>query len=132
VAVVNVADEEFSMLILRDAIPLFFRSRPLLHNPVRYPDQGRREMQRELITSATYYRDRLAAENGGIRQAFVRMARGGQFPLDGLAAEILGVEPARLNPRDRIRIDAGREEELMPLLEQAAPAVGMVLGRWGA
>jgi hypothetical protein len=129
-AILNVAGEEFSILILRDGIPLFYRSRPLLHDPGQNTELGLRELHRELITSATYYQERLAEGKRGIRAAFLRVAGGGDFPLNGLAAETLGVEPVRVNPGGVVRIAAEDAGGITPLLEQAAPAVGMILGRW--
>jgi type IV pilus assembly protein PilM len=130
VAILNVAGEEFSILILREGIPLFYRSRPLLHDPVRNPDQGLKELHRELITSTTYYQDRLAEGKSGIRAAFLRLGGGGDFFPDEMAEATLGVKAVRVHPGDHVRMAAEREGEMAPLLEQAAPAVGMILGRW--
>jgi hypothetical protein len=132
VAILNVAGEEFSILILREGIPLFYRSRPLLHDPARNQERGLKELHRELITSATYYKDRLAEGSAGIGAVFLRVAGGGDFSPGELVEATLGVKAARVHPGDRLALAAEREGEMAPLLEQAAPAVGLILGRWGS
>ncbi|MFQ5670755.1 MAG: hypothetical protein ACE5HD_09600 [Acidobacteriota bacterium] len=129
-AVLNVTEEEFSLLVMRDTVPLFYRSRPLLHGKHHAPEQTRRELQRELVTSSTYYRERLSSGGAGIRKAYLRVAQGSSFSLNGLAAEIFGVTPTRTNRCDWVALAPDLPGETPALLEEAAPAMGIVVGRW--
>ncbi len=128
-AVLNVADAEFSVLILRHGVPLFYRSKPLLHHPADEPQASRRELQRELATSATYYAERLAEDGASLGTVFLRVARGGDAPLHALVAEALGVQPRPLRPGGALVVETPSAQG--PMLAEAAPALGVVVGRWG-
>ena len=129
VALLNVADEEFSILILRRGVPLFYRSKPLLHHPDREPDACRRDVQRELITSAAYYRDRLDGAGQGIRRAWLRVAGRQVMSLVDVVKETLGVEPQAVEVGDALTLTGVAATS--GLQETMAPALGATAGRWG-
>ena len=127
VALLNVADEEFSILILRRGLPLFYRSKPLIHKSVEKPVECRRDIKRELISSSAYYRDRLEGSAAGIGQAWLRTAGSGGLMLDEEVQETLGVKPRRLDAARTVSMGTAAGSDL---LEMAAPALGITAGRW--
>jgi Tfp pilus assembly PilM family ATPase len=129
VAILNVADEEFSIFILRDGIPLFYRSRPLLHDLARQPRECLGDVRRELITSSAYYRDRLGGAQGGIRRVWLRVAGQSSFPMEDAVKSTLGTTAERIHPQRLLPLE-GMAAADPGLLELAAPALGITAGRW--
>ncbi|MCZ6599738.1 MAG: hypothetical protein O7A07_02745 [Acidobacteria bacterium] len=129
VALLNVADEEFSIFILRRGVPLFYRSRPLLHDPVRQPRECLGDVRRELITSSAYYRDRLGGAEERIRHVWLRVAGQSSFPMEEAVKSTLGTVAQRIQPQHLLPLE-GMSAVDGGLLELAAPALGITAGRW--
>jgi len=129
VVFLNIADEEFSIFILRRRVPLFYRSRPLLHDAVRQPGECLSDVRRELITSSAYYRDRLGGAEERIRRVWLRVAGQTSFPLDEAVKATLGTVPQRVEPQRLLPLE-GMAAVDAGLLELAAPALGITAGRW--
>jgi hypothetical protein len=128
VAVLNVADEEFSILILRQRVPLFYRSKPLLHHPEREPEACLRDVHRELITSAAYYRDRLDGAGQGLNRVWLRIAGGQALSLTSVVKETLAVSPQAVDVGGTFTM-AGAGASTNDL-ETMVPALGATVGRW--
>jgi len=129
IAVLNVADEEFSILILRRRVPLFYRSKPLLHHPDREPDACLRDVHRELITSAAYYHERLDGAQEGLRRAWLRVAGRQAMSLSGVVKETLKVVPQAVEMGGTFTL-AGGGTAAENFHETMVPALGATVGRW--
>jgi hypothetical protein len=129
VAILNIADEEFSIMILRQRVPLFYRSKPLLHDPDRDPEACLRDVHRELITSAAYYRDRLDGAERGISKAWLRVADPRMMPLSPVVEETLAVSPQGVRAGGDLAL-GGSTTVSDDLHEAIIPALGVTMGRW--
>ncbi|NIV31952.1 MAG: hypothetical protein GWN58_21455, partial [Anaerolineae bacterium] len=78
---------------MRQGVPLFYRSKPLLHHSADQAELCRRDIHRELITSGAYYRERLEGDTAGIGAAWLRVAGPGRLDLQHEVEETLGVKP---------------------------------------
>ena len=125
-AVLNVTDERMSFMVLRGQVPLFYRSRSLLHQEATDAAAVRSQVQRELASSVTYYRERLAGKHGGLTRAVLRSALAGDGGLEAVIAEVLGVRPRPLDPAAGLQMS---EPPAPDDLQRAAPALGLLLAR---
>jgi hypothetical protein len=128
-AVINAESDQFSLLILRDEVPLFHRSRALLHRPEEDPEGARLECQRELMTAAAYYRDRLGGGSDSLKSVSLRARQAVDLGLEDLAAEALGTRPRHLATPAALGLAAGPDVPAPDLIEDASPALAAAAGR---
>lgn len=126
VAILNVTDERLSFMVLRGQVPLFYRSRSLLHCDATEGAAIRREVQRELASSVTYYRERLAGENRGLTHVVLRSAVAGDGRLEAAITEVLGVRPRPVDLTGGLQMSDPPDPDD---LQRAAPALGVLLAR---
>jgi Type IV pilus assembly protein PilM len=123
VALFNAAGRYFSLVIFRGGRLIFFRCKSLGEDGAGAGANG--DLTRELASSLSYYREKLAGQ--GIGTLFARTVDGA-----GAVAETLGViEPQHVVPIDPLEgIDPRKAPTLDPALAQRlAPAIGAAMGR---
>jgi Tfp pilus assembly PilM family ATPase len=123
VALVNAAGRYFSLVIFRGGRLIFFRCKSLGEEGAGAGANG--ELTRELASSLSYYKEKLAGQ--GIGTLFARTVDGA-----GAVAQTLGaIEPERVVAIDPLAgIDPSRASSLDPeLAQRLAPAIGAAMGR---
>jgi hypothetical protein len=123
VALFNAAGRYFSLVIFRGGRLIFFRCKSLGEDGAGAAANG--ELTRELASSLSYYKEKLAGQ--GIGTLFARTVDGA-----GAVAETLGaIEPERVVAIDPLAgIDPRKTPTLEPeLAQRLAPAIGAAMGR---
>ncbi|MFQ5720415.1 MAG: type IV pilus biogenesis protein PilM [Acidobacteriota bacterium] len=124
-AVLNLTEDRLSVLILRERIPLFFRSKIRMHGMDVDPAAARREIQRELASSIAYYRERLAGSKTPVAHAYLRSVGADDGSIEAVMADTLGVRPQHLDPAASVDMSQPAAPDD---LQRAAPALGVLVG----
>ena len=124
-ALINLTTERMTVMVLRDDVPLFYRSKSLIHDLREESERAHQEIQRELVSTVAYYRDRLAGKKGKITEARLRGPAVAGEPLVATIADVVGITPAPLDPLAGVD-DAAKASA--DQVQRAAPALGLLLG----
>lgn len=128
VALFNGARTYFSLLIVKQGRPIFFRCKTLLAGDDDEAPAGfsRTALSRELVTSLSYYQEKLGGQ--GIGTVFVRSV---SEPMEVLSEILERSGYGRAVPVDpAAALDLGEGVRLDPeLAQRIAPAVGAAAGR---
>lgn len=124
IALFNEAGRYFSLVILRGGRLVFFRCKTLGEDPAGGRPNG--ELTRELVSSLSYYREKLDGQ--GIGTLFARTVSG---PPDGFGDAFATIDPGRVVPIEPLAdLDTTGGPTIDPRLAQRlAPAIGAALGR---
>ena len=126
--VLNVTGSFFVLLILRAGVPLFYRAKSFAFVDEASEDSRQHLVVREVSSSVSYYRERLAGD--APRRLFVRCVDLDCGRLHATLQQKIGAEVVSIDPSNIIRITgSGASGDRAGMLQQIAPAVGAALGR---
>jgi type IV pilus assembly protein PilM len=128
----NATGAFFTLMILRDGLPIFYRCKTFAFGGEQDVDAAHRLLHRECQASLVYYQERLNGRE--LSRVYMRLV--GHDPVR-VASLFHGAPvaspPELIDPRRVVRttgrVDAMGPDRAMELMQRLAPAVGAALGR---